>query len=250
MDTPILAEVTERLLRPTLQNMIGSGAPTGSPPKSHSLPGPEDRRRKADLWLSRWAPNWEPYDPEVTRMGRVAGGWATGALVNRVNHPKILLLASSPGCGKTMLARSAFRFWRACGVSSWSQGHWGPDRAPNAHWCEWSTIAESPLGDRPGTWTDAEQSDFLIIDDVGSEVDRFRSGLPTENLRLILERRHRRRGFTLISTNLLRSEWLARWDARVTDRLFRNAYTFQCSSMLSYAQARRLTTRSQRDATP
>ncbi len=216
-----------------------SSAPTASQGSNRHPTGPSDRKLKADAWLARWAPQWEPYDRAVTRMARTVAGWATGALVNRREHPRILLVASPSGSGKTMLSRAAFRFWRGCAVTSWAMGHWGATRVPCAHWSDWSTLAETSLTERTGVWADAEEADLLVIDDVGAEVDRFRSGLPAENLRLMLERRHTHRGYTLITTNLFPEEWSERWDFRVTDRMLRRSHVVQSTPNGSYAQRKR-----------
>ena len=154
----------ERHLRSMKTNINDSSAPTESRGICPSLLGPMDRKRNADAWLARWAPQWEPYDRAVTRMARTVAGWATGALVNRREHPKLLLVASPSGCGKTMLARALFRFWRSCAVSSWAMGHWGATRAPSAHWSDWSVLAETSLTERAGVWGDAEEADLLVIE--------------------------------------------------------------------------------------
>lgn len=169
-------------------------------------------------------------------MGRAVAGWASGAIVNRPGLPRLLIVASAAGCGKTTLAKAACRFWRACTVSSWARGHWGPCSVPSVQWADWSKLAELEPSEKQGIWADAEDAELLVIDDLGSEVDRFRSGLPAENLRLMLDQRHSHRGFTLITTNLIRREWSRRWDVRVTDRLLRQSHVIECTTKCSFAQ--------------
>jgi len=62
---------------------------------------------------------------------------------------------------------------------------------------------------------------LLLLDDVGAEVDRYKSGEPTERLRALLDARAGH--FTVISTNLPPAMWSIRYDARVEDRMLRNS---------------------------
>jgi DNA replication protein DnaC len=55
------------------------------------------------------------------------------------------------------------------------------------------------------------------LDDIGAEVDEFKSGKATERLASLLE--HRMHKYTLFTTNIDRKQWSIRWDKRVASRL-------------------------------
>lgn len=97
---------------------------------------------------------------------------------------------------------------------------WG-NRVPTISWCNWSDFAEIDPRDRDGAWDDVALADLVVIDDLGSEVDKFKSGRPTENIRLMLEDRFKGRKATLITTNIPAREFDTRWDPRVAGRLAR-----------------------------
>lgn len=137
-----------------------------------------------------------------------------------------------------MLARAVWKYWRSCAVEAWSRGVWG-STVPSTFFAPWSQISGADEEAKGGIWIDAASADLVVLDDVGSEVDQFKSGRPTENLRLMLEERAtRRRGFTLITTNVLRKSWPERWDARIADRLIRNAHAVECVTERSYSQTK------------
>ena len=64
---------------------------------------------------------------------------------------------------------------------------------------------------------DLREADVVLLDDVGAETDRFKSGAPTSRLRRILSDLENR--WVLITTNLMPDQFLGRWDARVASRL-------------------------------
>ena len=136
-----------------------------------------------------------------------------------------------------MLARSVYRYWW-CLPYAIRSGRW-PAIMPGVMRCTWSDIADATSEQKGGLFTDTSTADLLSIDDVGSEVDQFRSGRPTENLREMLEVRHHRRGFTIITTNIPPGEWATRWDSRVADRLIRKSYVCECNPALSFNQMKR-----------
>ena len=68
---------------------------------------------------------------------------------------------------------------------------------------------------------DACRADFLVIDDIGAESDRYKSGEAIDKLCQILSRREGM--FTVVTTNVEPSNWSALLDARVADRLLRKS---------------------------
>lgn len=127
-----------------------------------------------------------------------------------------LVLVGDTGSGKTKLTRGTYRVVNAHGSDAcFKGGRWG--HSPSSMFRNWSAL----VGCSELEFDDACTSDFLAIDDIGSETDRFKSNEGTERLRLILEARERR--FTMITTNVPKRSWVERWDKRVESRLCHNA---------------------------
>lgn len=62
-----------------------------------------------------------------------------------------------------------------------------------------------------------EPASMVIIDDLGTETDQYKTGTPIRRLTLMLNRLEQK--FWWATTNARPSEWEQRWDARVEDRL-------------------------------
>lgn len=141
--------------------------------------------------------------------------------VRRAPGPTLLVLAGGTGCGKTAAARRAVAWARAIGVEALSRG-WAS--VPSASLVAWSDLA-SPECVRGDLFADRlrelRDESLLVLDDVGSEIDRFRTGAPIERLRRVLDERRGRH--TIVTTNFGPSEWGTAWDVRVADRLCRDA---------------------------
>ena len=85
------------------------------------------------------------------------------------------------------------------------------------------------------TLCDACAETLLIVDDIGAESDRFKSGKSTDALAYLLTRRQGR-GFTMLTTNIAPTAWASRWDARVEDRLLRKSTVVDMSECPSWAK--------------
>ena len=77
------------------------------------------------------------------------------------------------------------------------------------------------------------ETDFLILDDLGAQADRFRSGEHIERLRQVLDAREKR--WTVATTNILPAQWAEVWDARVSDRFLRCAKRLRFEEVISFA---------------
>ena len=154
---------------------------------------------KAQL-LARWTEAW--IKAAATNDAESKGRW--------------VVFAGRTGCGKTHALRAAYEFLRAASGQLWPEFYRGP---VNVGCYRWSRIVS--LG--PLSWTDIEEEargcKILLLDDVGSEVDRFRSGEPAERLRSLLEIAAPK--WLLMTTNILRKDFAKAFDARVQSRLER-----------------------------
>lgn len=161
---------------------------------------------------------------------------ATGAesLVKRFQIRKtspfsLLVLIGRSGCGKTHLAKASVRTANRLALDGWEQGHW-PGHVPSAVFCDWPSFVDS---DADGVAKDLEEADFAALDDVGAEVDRFKTGKPAEILRRFLSLRAGK--FTIVTTNVPELVWNQKWDERVADRLYRNSLVVDMTAVPSYA---------------
>lgn len=86
---------------------------------------------------------------------------------------------------------------------------------------------------RLAEWSDKDKgTDLMFLEDIGPEVDRFKTGEPTERLREVLNSLKNK--WLVTTTNVPISEWERRWDGRVMDRLLRNSVIVDISGVPSY----------------
>lgn len=141
----------------------------------------------------------------------------------RHKRPRRLVLTGQSGCGKTDLAKSLFRYANAASMLSWERGHWRS--TPGCSFLLWQEVCdrlEDSKASMVDILSDAIHETLLIVDDIGAESDRFKSGKGTDALGYLLTRRQDA-GFTMLTTNVPSSGWGARWDSRVEDRLLRDS---------------------------
>ena len=95
----------------------------------------------------------------------------------------------------------------------------------------WSEFIES---ESDGVERDARDIGLTILDDVGSESDRYRSGVGVDKLCQLLDARAKKNRFTFITSNYGVEEWAER-DTRVADRLLRNSVRVPLDGVTSWA---------------
>jgi len=164
--------------------------------------------------------------PELEQAALDVKEWCLDLFHNRNEDGTLLVLAGPSGCGKTRLAKGAWKFVRENGSKAWDRGHWR--RSISDFWVDWSDLI-----DREGLLEDVYTSTFVVLDDIGSEADKFNSGVGIERLRKVLG--HRDHKWTIVTTNFTPDKWLNRWDARVADRLLRHSRIVEFNQTPSYA---------------
>lgn len=156
------------------------------------------------------------------------------SLVKRFQQRRIqpfclLVLIGRSGCGKTHLAKASVRAANQIAMTGWEQGHWRT-HIPSAVICDWPSFVDS---DADGVAKDLQDADLAALDDVGAEVDQYKSGKPAEILRRFLSLRAGK--FTIVTTNVPQSAWAQKWDERVSDRLCRQSFIVDMTAVPSYA---------------
>lgn len=157
----------------------------------------------------------ETFGNAARSIARFSEGWLKAACSN---DPKVksrwLVLAGSPGCGKTHALQAAYRFLRAHAIDCWPRWYATP---PSVTKFTWSRV----VGLEPGAWEDIEaeanRATMVLIDDLGSEVDRYKTGEPTERLRRIMEICKGK--WLLVTTNVPKAKFATVFDGRVASRL-------------------------------
>lgn len=150
------------------------------------------------------------------RLARYVEAWIKAAAMNRRENGTWMILSGPPGVGKSHSLKAARTFIANHAVDVYGEFWKSP---PSVVWAAWSRIIE--LDDEEWTdWLyDLRRAQVVILDDVGSEIDRFKSGAPAERLRIALETCEGR--FLLISTNLRPDKWTGGFDERVKSRMER-----------------------------
>lgn len=144
----------------------------------------------------------------------------------------LLVFVGENGCGKTHLAKRILRYAGGVAVDAWAEGFW--PEPPRKAYADWASYVAS---ERDGIEQDLAEAHLTIVDDVGAEVDRFKSGEHIEKLRRLLSAREGR--WTVLTTNIRSDEWAKHWDKRVADRLTRSAKVVDLSKLKPWAIRRK-----------
>jgi DNA replication protein DnaC len=138
----------------------------------------------------------------------------------------LLVLSGDSGCGKTHVSRSLYTWARS------ASGRLGV----STEWFSWPEACDAYAEGFTGTVRDMMDADFLAIDDIGAETDRYKTGQMADKLCQVMERR--RHEFTVITTNISPAQWNQRFDIRIADRLMRSSTIIDLTGVPSYAVAR------------
>jgi len=142
----------------------------------------------------------------------------------------LLVVAGENGIGKTMLAKAVHTYCDGVAFSAWDHGYWS--RVPKVEMIRVAPFI-AKFETQACRMEDLISADMLILDDMGAEVDKFKSGEPTAILTELLDGRSGK--FTFITTNVPQPQWKVRWDNRVDDRLRRHAAYIDATGVPRYS---------------
>lgn len=132
---------------------------------------------------------------------------------------KHLIVCGKTDTGKTETANRIFQFLKHARFTAMEVGGWiTPPVIEQFDFQEICVLEDEAFRQ----WLkDREQTTTLFLDDIGSEVDRFKTGTPTERLRQIFEMFKNR--YIYATSNIMASGFEKKWDDRVASRLLRNS---------------------------
>jgi len=158
-------------------------------------------------------------DHIVKRIAIWTEAWIKAAALNRREgrYPKRFALAGPAGCGKSHALRAAHHFLDSYASDLFWTRLWGASAAPASIYATWSRLVDRESDAFEDWMGDAKRSAWIFLDDVGSDVDKYKSGEPAERLRRVLELSEWR--WMMITTNIRPEDWPVKFDVRVTERL-------------------------------
>lgn len=159
------------------------------------------------------------HHPKIASLAKWVERWTKAAARNERVPTRWMAFVGSPGTGKSHAMRAAWTFLRTHNVDLWQLRH--HSTPPSARFAVWSNV----VGLGEGAWADFEddvrRSAFVFLDDVGTEIDRFKTGQHVERLRVVLDLCGAK--WLLLSSNLTRETFGKAFDARIESRLQRAA---------------------------
>lgn len=156
----------------------------------------------------------ESHHSKVRLLGS-AGEWYCGLLRRKGTSKASLAISGSSGSGKSHTARCIKKFAES----------WGPEIILAKHlshwsclWVDWVRIAESSDESKyEDLLYQINESSFIVLDDVGSETDRFKNGVCGSRLRRVLTELENK--WVILTCNGTQKEIMEFYDVRVADRL-------------------------------
>lgn len=159
---------------------------------------------------------------EVQNLADEACTWRKRFAQNKKERGQHFLICGNSGTGKTHVSERLYRWCRSVAISLWDMSFW--PKPPRVEMFEWSKVVFLNADEWKRWLDDRGDTGVLFLEDIGAEVDRFKTGEPTERLRELLnDFKHR---WMFITTNVMPEKWSAKWDERVADRLLRDTQVF------------------------
>lgn len=189
-------------------------------------------REDAD-WRTKYFKLDEAHHPQIKKLARL-GEWFIRFAANNVRDKGTwLAIGGPPGVGKTHVADKVYAWLSCYAVDLWYGSKW--PKVPRVSKWDWPRIVEDDSGE---VWEEAlhgingiAASDIVILDDVGAEVDRFKSEVNKGRLRSAMNACDGK--WMLMNTNIAKADWEAQFGVRGADRL-RAAHYIDLAGVPSY----------------
>lgn len=149
-----------------------------------------------------------------------------------------LIISGPTGVGKSHLSVKLLKTVRGSVHQLWPSSAW--NHPPSVASADFSKIAVKEESEWREWWKDhiddiagcGLQAEVLFLEDIGCEVDRYRSGAPAARLCEIFNWFAEQ--WLVVTTNVPPGEWKTRWDARVADRMLRNSVIVEMDNVPSF----------------
>ncbi len=160
----------------------------------------------------------EAIHPDIQSLADSAESFAKTWL-HRSGIGRWRIAVGNVGCGKTHISRRLKRWAENARITAWEMAWSGP-KLPTVIFSEWMELASPETCDERqfDDWIrEVSEASMVILDDIGTETDQYKTGIPTARLCRLLNRCEGK--WLWISTNIQPMQWATKWDARVEDRL-------------------------------
>lgn len=186
-----------------------------------------------EAWRKKYFKLDETHHPKVQKLATWGEWFLRYAANNNRTKGAWLAIGGPPGVGKTHVAQKVYA-WLACyAIDLWQSGKW--HKVPRVAKWDWPRIVEDDSGE---IWEEALNgingmvaSDIVVLDDVGAEVDRFKSEMNKGRLRSAMNACEGK--WLLMNTNIEKADWETQFGVRGADRL-RAAHYLDMTGVPSY----------------
>ena len=214
----------------TASQIVATLALSKAQPSTAARPAGNESKRRS--WLAKWIPLQVVHHQLQQALNQtydLCCDYARNPAVGRT-----VVIFGENGCGKTSIAKAIYRWARAIkfklpAVKSPIRDEFGPASAEFTNWAE-IVDGFKPPANNYEILDDLSDSSLLVIDDIGAEHDP--SSIGVEKLYVMLNRREHR--WNIFTTNLPPNQWAAKWERRVSSRLYRNAQHIDLSQVPDY----------------
>jgi hypothetical protein len=189
-----------------------SGELTESSPAARPAPR---ARPLAHPWQIKWI-DMERTCEGIQQLADAAHGFCKAWMSQTPTGFRVIV--SDVGRGKTHVSRRIANWARLAAYSRWARNKVGGE-LPRVAVAVGRLLSPDDTSD--SDWKldleDMSAASMVILDDIGSETDRFKTLIPASRLCQLLNRVEGK--YVWITTNKLPKAWVTTWDKRVEDRL-------------------------------
>lgn len=156
----------------------------------------------------------EDHHPKVKQLAISCDIFLISCLTDNRACGTWFIVEGNTGCGKSHCAKRIRTFYNGSKIEFWTGGR---GHIPNALWGYWPEVVGWKDEDFDDFVSEACGAKLVILDDIGAEEEKYRSGAPAARLARVLERCDGK--WLFATTNVPADKWKDRWDQRASDRL-------------------------------
>lgn len=171
-----------------------------------------------------WQRKWLDLEStaEIQLMANDVTEWGKRFFDRASIKPRHFMLCGQPGTGKTHTARKIYQWAKRMAIPAWEAGKW--PHPPRVVLFEWAKVVFESNENFKDWLFRVDDCDAIFIEDIGAEIDRFKTGEPAERFREVMNEFKDR--WLFLTSNVMPEHWASHWDDRIADRLLRNSTVF------------------------